>query len=76
MQNSVVMFIYFRFQLKVPFLDKFGPKIQNWLFKVKFGTQTNLNRQNLMVMFTFFVFNEKLPFWANLLPKFKIIFVK
>ena len=31
-------------------LGKFGPKIQNCLFKVKFDTKTNLNMQNLMVV--------------------------
>ena len=32
------------------FLGKFGPKIQNCLFKVKFDTKTNLNVQNSMVV--------------------------
>ena len=35
------------------FLHKFGPKVQNCLFKVKFSTETNLNMPNSMVMFTF-----------------------
>ena len=38
MQNSVVMFTFlFLFQAEIPFSGKFGCKIQNWLFKVKFG---------------------------------------
>ena len=32
------------------FLGKFGPKIQNCLFKVKFDTKSNLNMQNFMVV--------------------------
>ena len=40
----------FRFQLKTPFLGKFGPKYQNYQLRVKFGTPTNSNMQNLMVM--------------------------
>ena len=32
------------------FLGKFGPKIQNCLFKVKFDTKSNLNMQNFMVL--------------------------
>ena len=29
--------------MKVPLLSKFAPKIQNGLFKLKFGTETNSN---------------------------------
>ena len=39
------------------------------LFKVKFGTQTNLNMQNSLVRFTFFVFIWKYTFWLTLVPK-------
>ena len=35
------------------FLDKFGPKIQNYQFKLKFGTETNWIMQNSVVVFTF-----------------------
>ena len=38
----MVMFTFFAFDQKSPFLGQFGTKIQNCLFKVKFGTQTNL----------------------------------
>ena len=31
-------------------LGKFGPKIQNFLFKVKFDTKGNSNTQNSMVV--------------------------
>ena len=32
------------------FLVKFGPKMENWLIKMKFGTLTNSNMLNSMVM--------------------------
>ena len=53
-------------------MDKFGPKIQNCEFKLKFCTKTNLHMWNSMMMFTFFVFDHKYTFWANLVQKFKI----
>ena len=59
--------------MKIPCLGKFGPKYQNYQFKLKFGTYTNSNMQNSMVMFIFFVFDRKYPFWANLVQKVKII---
>ena len=34
-------------------MGKFGPRIQIFLDKVKFGTQSNLNVQNAMIMFIF-----------------------
>ena len=43
------------------------------LFKVKFGTQTNLNIQNSLVMFTFFVFLWKYPFWLTFIQKSEIV---
>ena len=36
----VVVFIFFRFRLEMPFLDKLGPKNQNCQFKLKFETYT------------------------------------
>ena len=39
---------------------------QNRQFKLKFGTQTNSNKQTLMVLFTFSALDCKLPFCANL----------
>ena len=44
------------FNWKYLFLGKFGPKTQNYHFKLKFCTCTNSNIQNSMVMFTFFLF--------------------
>ena len=55
--------------LKCPFYGKFGPKSQNYQFKLKFSTQANLNKQNSMIMFTFAVLNQKYPFLANLVQK-------
>ena len=57
-------------------LGKFGPKLQNWIFKLKFGTMTNSNLKNSIVMFTFSVFDRKHPFWANLVQKFKVVCLK
>ena len=53
--------------------NTFGPKNQNYQFKLKFGTYTNSNMQNSMVIFTFSVFDRKYSFWANLVQKVKII---
>ena len=44
-------------------------KTESCLFKLKFGTKTNLNMQYSMVMFTFPVFHPKYLFWANLTQK-------
>ena len=35
---------------KISFLSKFGPTIQNCLFRVKFDTKTNSNMQSSMVV--------------------------
>ena len=48
-------------------------KNQNGKFKLKFGTQTNLNMQNSMMMFNFSVFDWKYTFWANLVQKIEIV---
>ena len=45
----------FCFWSEIPFLGRFGPKNQNYQFKLKFGTYTNSNMQNSMLMFTFSV---------------------
>ena len=77
MQNSMVMFTFFRFQPEVLFLGKFGPKIQNCQFKMKLDTSTNSNIHNSMVMITFFfVFDRTYSFWANLVQKRKIVSLK
>ena len=38
MQNLMMVFNFSVLDQKYPFLGKFGPKIQNCLFKVKFDT--------------------------------------
>ena len=53
---------FFCFWVEMLFLGKFGPKSQNYQFKLKFATYTNSNMQNSMVMFTFSVFDRKHPF--------------
>ena len=45
------------------------------LFKLKFGTWTNLNMQNSMVMFTFSFFVQRYSFLANLAQKVKVVSV-
>ena len=55
--------------METPFLGKFRPKNQNYLFKLKFATYTNSNMQIWMMLFTFFVFKWKYPFWAIFGPK-------
>ena len=57
-------------------MGKFGPKSQNYQFKLKFGTYTNSNMENSMMMLTFFVFDQKCPFWANLVQNVKIVSIK
>ena len=64
---------FFCFRRRIPFLRKFGPKIQNCLFKVKLGIKTISNMQNFIIIFTFSVFIEKYPFWANLFQKVKTV---
>ena len=51
------MFTFTIFNRKYYFCDKFGLAIQNYFFKVKFGTQTNLNMQHSIVMFFFLLQN-------------------
>ena len=59
----------FYFQWEMPFFGKFGPKIQNCQFELKFGTSTNSNMENLMVVFIFSIFNQKYSFWVKFGPK-------
>ena len=69
--NGGVHFI--RFRLKIPFLEKLGPKNQNCQFKLKFGNCPNSNTQNSIVMFTYSLLDRKSPFRANLVQKVKIV---
>ena len=62
MENLMVVFTFFFFHQKYFFLGKFGPKIQNYQFMLKFGTDNNLNMHNSIVMFSFSVFDQKYPF--------------
>ena len=68
MQNSMMLFTFFRFQPETPFLGKFGPKCQNCLFKVKLDTYTNSNMQNSMMLFKFFVFGLEIAFLGKFGP--------
>ena len=51
---------------------KFGPKIENCLFKMKFGTKINLNMLSSMMMFIFLIWTEKYPFRPNSSKKPKL----
>ena len=57
-------------------MSKFGPKNENCYFKLKFGTQTNLNMQNSMGVLTFSIFDQKHPFEINVVLKLKTAYVK
>ena len=59
----------FFFRMEIPFLGKFGPKTQNYQFRLKLDTQTNSNMQNSMVMFTSFVLYQKNPFLGKSCPE-------
>ena len=41
---------FFFFRLRKPTLSKFGPKNENFLFKLKCSTKTNLNVLNSMIL--------------------------
>ena len=69
MQNLMMLFTFFLFNRKYPFLCKFGPKNQNYQFKLKFDTFTNSNMQNSMMLFTFFCFGTELIFLGKFGPK-------
>ena len=60
---------FFCFSSEIPFLDKFGPKNHSCQFKLKFGTDANLNMENSMVMFTLSVFDRKNPFFGKFISK-------
>ena len=55
--------------MEIPFLGKFGPKNQNYQFKLKFGTYTNSNMQNSLGMFLFFCFWSEIHFLGKFGPK-------
>ena len=78
MQNSVVMFTFFDFDHKYPFLNVLNFVILVLKIKIvslilKFGTYTNMNMQNPMVMFIFSILEREYPFWANLVQKIKVV---
>ena len=60
---------FLHFWPEVFFLGKFGLKIQNCLFGVKFGTTINSSEKNSMKMFIFSVFEWKYPVLGNLFHK-------
>ena len=62
---------FFCFRPEKPFLGKYGQKNQNYQFKLKFGTKTNLNMRNSMMMFTFSFLGKFGPKIQNFLFKVK-----
>ena len=60
-----MIFVVLFLDWKCPFWVKLAQKIQNFQFKLKFGTKTISNMQNSVVMFTFSV----LGLFLQLLPK-------
>ena len=64
---------FFRFQQKISFLGKFGPKNQNFQFKLKCSTKNSSNMQNSTVVFTFSILAKEYLFCANLVRKIKIV---
>ena len=71
MKSSMVMFTFFVFNQKYPFLRKSGPKRPNHQFKLKFGSQSNSDMKNSVILVTFFVFDWKYLFWGKFGPKNK-----
>ena len=63
----------FLFIPEILFLRKFGPKNEDWQFKLKFGTQNNSNMQYSMTMLTLSVLDWKCSFGGNLVQKVKIV---
>ena len=63
MHNSMADFFCFR--PKIPFLDKFVPKNQNFQFKLEFGTKTNSNMRNSVMLFTVSVLDLEYYFWSK-----------
>ena len=72
MQNLIVVFTFFCFRRKTPFLCKFGEK-KNCQLKLKFVNWANSNMQNSMVVFTFSALDWKHPFQSNSIQKIKIV---
>ena len=74
MQNSMVMLIFFVFDLKYPFWTNLVQKIKivslRWNLIPRL---TNWNMQNSMTVFTLFAFDQKCPFWTDLVQNVKIV---
>ena len=50
-------------------MGKFSPKVQDCLFKGKFGIQIDSGMRNSMMMFIFSVYDE-MPFLKKLVPNY------
>ena len=66
---SIVVFTFAAFDRKHPFCANL---VQNCLFVLKFGTETNSSVLNAVVMFKFTVFDKKLLYWKILSKIFKL----
>ena len=60
---------FFCFQLEKPFFVKFGPRKENYLFKMKFDIKTNSNMLNQILMFIFSILYWKYFFSGKYNPK-------
>ena len=58
---------------QTPFLSKFGPKNLNFQLELKFGTNTNLNKQNSMMGFTLSILTDNTFFAQIWSKKMKIL---
>ena len=73
MQNSMmVAFICFKLKIATRFV-KFWPENRSCQFKLKLGTETNLDMKNSIVMFIFLCFYTEVYFPWNFVPKIKIV---
>ena len=70
----MLLFTFSVLDSKHPFLNKFGPKIKNCQFKLKFGL-FKLVQQNSMVVLTFSVLDRKHPFFRKFGQKLKTLSV-
>ena len=60
----------FQFLTRNAFLGKLSPRNQNYQFKLKFGTYSNMQHS---MQHIFCVFDWEYSFWANFVEKIKIV---
>ena len=60
---------FFLFWTRNTYFGQIWSKNSNFLFKMKFGPETNLNMLNSKMMLKFSLEDQKDPFWVNLVRK-------